>query len=316
MWSKKFIKAGHDLKKERTGSHFPVQGWIGLGLVALFWPLNWFLDGPRSHWGFALLWAGYSLLVDGMVVKRTGTSLLTRSIRKYIGLFLVSAPAWWLFELLNWRLGNWYYDGKALFSGMEYALLATVAFSTVIPAVFGTAELVASTHYFQSPRGGPVIKSDRKTTLGFFIAGWVMLLSMLIWPHFFFPLMWLSLYFILEPLNVWSGNRSLARWTQTGDWRPVLALWGGVLITGVFWEFWNFWSYPKWIYTVPYLDFWHIFEMPLFGYGGYLPFALELFALYHFIAGLLGDKQTQYVRVVPSSVPGSTENATAESPIS
>ena len=35
--------------------------------------------------------------------------------------------------------------------------------------------------------------------------------------------------------------------------------------------------------------------MPLLGYGGYLPFALELFALYHLIAGLAGHKKTTYV---------------------
>jgi hypothetical protein len=58
-------------------------------------------------------------------------------------------------------------------------------------------------------------------------------------------------------------------------------------VTGFFWEFWNFWSYPKWIYRLPYLELLHVFEMPLFGYLGYLPFALELFALYHLLAGLL-----------------------------
>jgi hypothetical protein len=286
---------------ERNKPKFPLQGWIGLVLVAIFWPLNWLLEGPRAHWGFFFLWAGYSLLVDGIVFKRTGTSLLTRGMRKYIGLFLVSAPAWWLFELLNWRLGNWYYEGKELFSDLEYGVLATIAFSTVIPAVFGTAELVASAHFFRKPRPGPMIKPDRRTTVGFFITGWAMLIVMLVWPRYFFPFMWLSIYFILEPINAWSGNHTLALWTKNGDWRPVLALWGGVLITGLFWEFWNYWSYPKWIYEIPYLDFWHVFEMPFFGYGGYLPFALELYAVYHFIAGLLGDRHTQYIKVVPSN---------------
>jgi hypothetical protein len=35
--------------------------------------------------------------------------------------------------------------------------------------------------------------------------------------------------------------------------------------------------------------------MPLLGYGGYLPFALELFAMYHLILGLVGQKKTDYV---------------------
>jgi hypothetical protein len=276
---------------------FPLHGWIGWLLVAVFWPLNWFLEGPRTHWGFFPLWLGYCLVVDGLVLKRTGTSLLTRSWRKYVGLFFVSAPAWWLFELLNWRLQNWFYDGKEYFSDLEFGLLATIAFSTVIPAVFGTAELVSSFGGSNRPLRGPLIKPDRPTTIGFFIAGWVMLGLMLIWPRYFFPLIWISVFFITEPLNVWLGNRHLGEWTRNGDWRPILALWGGVLVTAFFWEFWNFWSYPKWIYTIPFVDFWHLFEMPLLGYGGYLPFALELFALYHFVMGLAGQKNSTYVKI-------------------
>ncbi|MCJ7703261.1 MAG: hypothetical protein MUO62_16890 [Anaerolineales bacterium] len=275
---------------------FPFHGWVGLGLVATAWPLIWLLAGPRAHWTFFFLWTGYSLLVDALVFKRTGTSLLTRSRRKYVGLFLVSAPAWWLFELLNWRVANWSYLGRGHFSDLAYGLLATLAFSTVIPAVFGTAELVASLSFFKRPRRGPRIAPARGTTLGFFSAGWVMLALMLAWPRYFFPFIWLSVYFILEPLNIWLGYPNLALWTRSGDWRPVLALWGGVLVTGFFWEFWNFWSYPKWVYTVPFVDFWHVFEMPLLGYGGYLPFALELHALYHLVVGLLGDGGSEYIR--------------------
>ncbi len=44
---------------------------------------------------------------------------------------------------------------------------------------------------------------------------------------------------------------------------------------------------PKWIYNVPFVGFWHIFEMPLLGYGGYLPFSLELYALYRLLSRLL-----------------------------
>jgi len=39
--------------------------------------------------------------------------------------------------------------------------------------------------------------------------------------------------------------------------------------------------------------------MPSLGYGGYLPFALELYALYHLLVGLFGDKTSDFVRVMP-----------------
>jgi len=41
----------------------------------------------------------------------------------------------------------------------------------------------------------------------------------------------------------------------------------------------------------------HIFEMPLLGYGGYLPFGLELYALYNLVTGLLRDCRRDYVQL-------------------
>ena len=274
---------------------FPLHGWLGLALVVIFWVLNWTLGGLRTHWGFFPLWLGYCLAVDALVFWRTGTSLLTRSWQKYICLFIISAPVWWLFEALNLRTHNWFYEGAGFFTPLAYGLLTTLSFTTVIPAVFGTAEFFASFDFLRNIKRGLVITPDKFTTTIIFIAGWFMLALMLAWPRIFFPFMWLSIYFILEPLNVWLGNRSLAEWTKNGDWRPVIALWLGVLLTAFFWEMWNYYSYPKWIYDVPWGNWLHIFEMPLLGYGGYLPFALELYALYHLVIGLLGFKSDDYV---------------------
>ena len=277
---------------------FPRHGWLGLALVAIFWALNWMLSGLRTYWGFFPLWLGYCLTIDALVFWRTGTSLLTRSWRKYIGLFLISAPVWWIFEALNLRTQNWFYEGVEFFTPLQYGLLTTLSFTTVIPAVFGSAEFFASFDFLKRLKPGPIVATDKFTTSAFFISGWLMLATMLAWPRIFFPFVWISLYFIFEPLNVWMGNRSLATFTAKGDWRPVIALWLGVLLTAFFWEMWNFFSYPKWIYNVPWGNWLHIFEMPLLGYGGYLPFALELYAIYHMVVGLLGDKSSDYVRVM------------------
>jgi hypothetical protein len=280
-------------------STFPVHGWLGLGLVILFWVLNWTLTGPRTHWGFFPLWLGYCLAMDGLVYWRTGTSLLKRNPRKYVGLFLISAPVWWIFELLNLRTQNWTYVGAEIFSPLEFTFWTTLSFMTVLPAVFGSAELFASFDFIKRLGPGLVIGTDKRTTLSFFFAGWVMLALLLIWPKIFFPFIWLSVYFILEPINVWLGNRSLADWTVKGDWRPVISLWLGVLLTAFFWEMWNYLAYPKWIYHVAWGNWLHIFEMPLLGYGGYLPFALELYAVYHLIVGWFGDKTSDYLRILP-----------------
>jgi hypothetical protein len=271
----------------------PLRGVLGALLVIVFWVLNWSMEGLRTQWAFFPLWLGYCLVIDALVLLRTGTSLVERSRKKYAGLFLASALVWWLFELVNARLQNWTYSGAEAFPPIVFSFWATLNFTTVIPAVFGTAELMRS--FLPDRVRGPVIKPNRLTTIGFFTAGWVMLGVMLAWPKVFFPFAWIAVFFILEPINIWLGNRSLTEWTGRGNWQPVVSLWLGVLLTGFFWEMWNFHSYPKWVYHVPWGNWLHVFEMPLLGYGGYLPFALELFSMYHLLAGFFRGKKTGYV---------------------
>ncbi len=288
----------HTTSRKKTRGTWPIHGWVGIILILIFWPLNWFLPGLRTHWGFFPLWLGYSLTIDAMVFYRKHTSLFTRSWKKYIALFLLSAPAWWLFELINERTQYWHYTAREAFTDFEYFAFATLSFSTVIPAVFGTAEWIGSFAWIQRMRPGPKFGTDKHTTLIFFVLGWTMLALMFIWPAYFPAFTWMSLYFIIDPVNVWLGNPSLLGYTEKRDWRPVIALWTASLVCGFFWEMWNIYANPKWIYTVPFVDFWHIFEMPLLGYLGYLPFALELFAMYHLLMGLTGTEKN-YFQLLP-----------------
>jgi hypothetical protein len=288
------------IRHTETGKiRFPAYGWLGFGLVIIFWILNWTLQGPHTHWGFFPMWLGYCLAMDALVFRRTGTSLLKRSPhkRKYAGLFLISAPIWWIFELINVRMQNWAYQGAEHFTPLEYAFWTTLSFTTVVPAVFESAEFFASFHFIDRCRHGHKIAVNKRRTWTAFLLGWIMLVLMLVWPGIFFPFVWLSLFLILEPINIRLGCRSLAHSAQKGDWRPFLSLCLGVLLTAFFWEMWNYYSYPKWIYRLGWGNWWHVFEMPLLGYGGYFPFALELYAFYHLINGLSGDKRRDYVRV-------------------
>ncbi|MBN2569611.1 MAG: hypothetical protein JXB42_09305 [Deltaproteobacteria bacterium] len=271
----------------------PIQGWIGITLVVIFWALNWSVDGLRTHWGFFPLWLGYCLTVDAFVYVRKGTSLLTRSPGAYAGLFIISIPSWWLFELINGYTQNWHYEGRQFFTDFEYFLLSSISFSTVMPAVFGTAELVGTFKWIDAFKSGTEIKPRAALILTIFVAGLFMFYLLLSWPLYFFPFVWVSVFLILEPINVWLKNRTLFQYTAEGNWGPVISLCTGCLICGFFWEMWNFYSYPKWVYSVPFVDFLHVFEMPLLGYGGYLPFSLELFALYHLIIGLCKRHNTR-----------------------
>lgn len=223
-------------KNSDLSGKWPAHGWIGLALILLFWILNWSLSGTRTHWGFFPLWLGYSLAADALVFCRKGHSLLTRTPGVWAGLFGVSAPAWWLFELINLRTENWIYLGEEDFSSLEYALFSTISFSTVMPALFGTAEWVGSWGWLRRLGPGIAIRKTPAVLRSLSAAGSLMLLLLLVWPELFFPLVWVSLFFIIEPLNVRLGNRSLMDDLCRGDWRPAIALSVGCLICGLFWE--------------------------------------------------------------------------------
>ncbi|MCE9594362.1 MAG: hypothetical protein K8S98_09210 [Planctomycetes bacterium] len=255
---------------------FPKHGWFGLALVAIVWPLNWGLDGLRTHLLFAPLWVGYVLAVDGLCVSRNGSSILTRSPRLFAQLFLLSAPGWWLFELVNARLGNWEYLSREAFGDVEYFVLSTISFSTVMPAVFESAELFRGVAFVERFANGPRWRATNARLAVYAIVGLAMIVAMLAKPRVFYVFEWMSLVFLLEPLAHVLGRRSFSRDLERGDWRTWMSLWLGGLLCGFFWELWNFRSDPKWIYHTPGVEFWKLFEMPALGYLGYLPFAMEL----------------------------------------
>jgi hypothetical protein len=68
-----------------------------------------------------------------------------------------------------------------------------------------------------------------------------------------------------------------------------LALLASGALCGVLWEFWNYWALTRWTYSVPYVSHLKVFEMPALGYLGFPPFALECYAMYHWLRGWFGD---------------------------
>jgi len=97
-------------------------------------------------------------------------------------------------------------------------------------------------------------------------------------PRYCFPLLWGGMVFILDPL-IYERDRdaSLLGQAAQGSYARLLRLMLAGLTCGVLWEFWNYWSGAKWIYTIPFFNFWKLFEMPLVGFVGFMPFALECY---------------------------------------
>src|SRR6266498_5925109 len=80
-----------------------------------------------------------------------GLSLLARNRVEFVGLFLASIPLWWTFELANHFIGNWRYFRPHESNSLLLRIEASLSFSTVIPAVFETAEFYATTWIGRRP---------------------------------------------------------------------------------------------------------------------------------------------------------------------
>ena len=271
---------------------------MGLTLIAVAWPASWLQVRPLGEYSFFPLWLGYILTIDALVLRRKGTSLLTRNPTAFFGLFLASVPLWWVFEGFNYSTQNWHYVGAEQYTILRYALVASWHFSIVIPAVFETAELIGSFGFVSRFRFGPVVAASPRVLTGGMLLGLLSLVGLVFWPRYSFPGTWICLFLLLDPINYLRGRPSVIAWLRRGDWRLVVALACGALVCGWFWEMWNYWAFPKWQYNVYFVDFAHIFEMPLLGYGGYLPFGLEAYAVYHFLSGLVGRVPRGYLQIV------------------
>src|SRR5262249_32876826 len=223
-------------------------------------------------------------------------SLLTRNWRRFLLLFPLSATFWWVFEWVNDIVQNWHYLSNQPYPGLVRNLLATLYFCTVLPAVLETAELVASFPRLH-PRMAPGKPSPRLSAVWaarLVAVGVAFLVVALHFPGQAFVLIWLFLIFLLDPINNMAGRPSPIAHLLARDWRFFVTLPLAGLVCGFFWELWNTYALPRWYYTIPLIDQApHLFAMPLPGYLGYLPFALELYAMYQIALLLLNRRSDE-----------------------
>lgn len=278
-------------------SRVPLYAWGGAALNLAAWVSSWGRVGPWRYTFFAL-WFGFILVLDGLNVARSGTSPLRRGALAFAGLFLCSIPFWWVFEWLNTPVQNWHYVLDQPYSALVFFLIASLNFSTVLPAVMEIAELYASIPALR-PRLTPPAPGPRVPTRWAAALLGIGLLSIalpFLFPRYAFGLIWLCLVFLLDPINNLARRKSTLGHLLARDWRFLVILPLAGLTCGFFWEMWNFFALPKWYYTVPFVDAApHLFEMPLPGYLGYLPFALELFAMYQILLLLIGNRKDNLV---------------------
>ena len=180
--------------------------------------------------------------------------------------------------------------GRDRYDDFDYAVFASISFATVVPALAAATAMIGR---FTNGLSERVSSPDRRHGFsGFAIlligSGIVCKAATLMAPSIFYPLVWISPFLLFDGLVIAAGGHSLVMELSKGIWRRAAVIAGSGLLCGGLWEFWNFWAFPKWTYDIPLLDFVPVFELPILGYGGYIPFAwsvVQLVALVDIAAG-------------------------------
>lgn len=251
-----------------------------LALMSLFWLLAWSrfeFFAPLQEHSYVLLWWSAIAFCNALTQALSGTSLATRSPVTLLALAALSAGTWWFFEYLNRFTQNWQYLLPKNYTASEYFLLASLSFTTVLPAIASLAELL----HLLLPR------NSRWTT--FFALGWfgsrpsayvslllgiALAFSLGALPALSYPFVWLAPIAILYACWVLYAEQLVFPELADGNWQRLAEWMLASFCCGFLWEMWNFYSLAKWVYHIPFLEALHLFEMPILGYLGYLPFGV------------------------------------------
>jgi hypothetical protein len=259
-----------------------IHGILGLVILLISHVLLLMEIELIASWFYYWAWWSYILIIDSLIYTIKKNSLIMNRKGEFFLILLWSIVIWTFFEAVNLILQNWYYSNVVPSLVIRW-LCYGVAYATVLPALFETTELLESVGLFKNSTVRPITVTTA-VQAGLVSLGIVFVFGVLFYPRYCFPLVWGSIIFLFEPINYrWSATSLLKDW-ERGTARKFYLLLTAGLICGVLWEFWNFWAATKWIYTVPFFEELKIFEMPLLGFLGFPPFAVECYVVYNFIS--------------------------------
>lgn len=264
----------------------PAYGLVGLAVMIVFEIVLFVTDSIFVGRFFTpIQWTGLILFLDGLHRWRTGRSWILDAPLEFAFLCVISVGSWLVFEWYNLALQNWRYLNLPDNPWIRYTGYVW-AFATISPGMFLIYQALDDFLPGEDPGHAPQLPSP--VFWGFVIFGAACLIIPIIWPSTWMtPLVWMGFAFFLDPINGRLGERSFLSEFFTGHFRSMPLMFLAGLIAGFLWEFWNFWAHAKWEYDVPYWGHIKLFEMPILGFLGFMPFIIESFAIYVFVRRLL-----------------------------
>jgi hypothetical protein len=262
----------------------PLLAKMQIGSALIIWALAYpgAVRGVAlfTDWLYFFAWWPLILFLDGILFLAKGESWLWDRPREFLRLAGWSVTVWLTFEVFNLYVHNWGYTGIEPRLWVRWPGYA-ISFATVLPGIFLMAQVLEAKGCFGKIRGQPHNFDSWQPI--FVIIGAACLVLPFVVPRYAFPLIWLIFIFLLDPFcDLVAGDSLTGRWLK-GARQEHLCLLAAGLLCGVWWELWNYPSAAKWIYTLPVLNFGKVFEMPVLGYLGFPPFALECAVMYNFL---------------------------------
>ncbi len=232
-----------------------------------------------SYFAYPILVWGLLGMLDAWNLRKWNHSLMRGRPAFFWGMVVPASSLFWLFfEFLNLLYPQWRYLNVPA-NEVAATLLSFLSYSTVIPLVMevfwlfhGPEELLGL-----SGKLARVTQRGRRWILPAFALA-LLLLFLLDRSFVTAQVMWCIPLFVFLPFVPATfvpvnGNASPER-------RMVLpSIIGAAFLSGLIWELGNYWARTKWDYLLlrnaP-----HLFEMPIAGYLGYIPFAFSVLTVY------------------------------------
>ena len=292
---------------------FPIWFWIGLVLwvgTLLFSIVKFSEPKWLINWELIPLWWGFTLFLDGCVYHRMGgRSLIASEPTELIAMAVISVSGWFIFEYLNFFIKlNWYYPNTELMNHDEFMLYALLGSTAFIPMTFEWYYFLRSFHIFDNKyKNGPIRKFPTWLMILLLTLSIAGLFATPFHPNPLFFVLWLApliiLSIALEMLGIWTPFTSIK---QKGDWSALLVFAPTFLIQGLILECFNYlsghnlWTLQVesfnpayWVYCIPFVTDHKIFEMPILGYLGYIPFGIYCW-IWWITAAFLMNISTNY----------------------
>jgi len=287
----------------------PLWFWIGVFLTAFALFFLWGkFDHPKiiTNWTLIPLFWGIILTVDGWVFYRNrGNSILNDKPQTLIAIAVCSIGGWLIYEYLNLFVKcNWFYPEGDMISTEQFFIYSIIGSSGLLTIAFEWYTLLKTFKGFAARfKQGLRIKLPRTLVWILFVASLCSMFAISIFPNALFFLIWtapmVALICALHLAGYWTPFTPIGK---KGDWSPILLICLSYFIQGLLYECWNYFSAYHladgrivtynpgfWVYSIPYVNVLHVFEMPLLGLFGYLPFGLYCWTAWLIFAHLLGN---------------------------